>query len=239
MIVKDLLEQCMEEQIVSAVLDLCGVDQAERDSVAQSYLVFLERLRQLQPMETGHILLAVSFVDDGKETLDIPIYRKEDLKAIHFAKLHQLENLDELSLDELRKAMQTLSLPDGYAFEFSPWEEILGYELNTENAAKVGFPRLAAAVIYEMTFFGFTKEEMDAERQKLQEAIEESEAVKKLPEEEQKKHFKSMEEVFAELGWHDKCTEEEKREDRCRMDCEIAENTRRLIRMFQKYGESV
>ena len=112
-----------------------------------------------------------------------------------------------------------------------------------ENAEEIGLSRLAAAVIYEMTFCGFMDEEVKAERQKLQEAIEESEAVKKLSEEEQKvldytrkqkKHFKSMEEVFAELGWQDKRTEEEKWKDRFRRDSEIAENTRRLICIFRK-----
>ena len=49
-----------------------------------------------------------------------------------------------------------------------------------ENAEEIGLSRLAAAVIYEMTFCGFMDEEVKAERQKLQEAIEESEAVKKL-----------------------------------------------------------
>ena len=75
------------------------------------------------------------------------------------------------------------------------------------NARRAAADRLAAAVIYEMTFCGFMDEEVKAERQKLQEAIEESEAVKKLSEEEQKKHFKSIEAVFAELGWRDKRTE--------------------------------
>ena len=239
MIIKDLLERCPEEQIVSAVLDLSSVDQAERNSVAQSYRAFLERLRQIQPLDTRHILLAVSPVDDDKETLDVPVYRKEDWKGLRFDRLQQLENLDVLSLEELQKEMKSLSLPEGYAFELSPWEEILGYELNTENAGEIGFARLAASVIYEMTFFGFTEEEVEAERQKLQEAIEESEAVKKLPEEEQKKHFKSMEDVFEELGWHDKRTEEEKRAARQRMEQEAAENMRRLLRMFQQYGGSI
>ena len=54
-----------------------------------------------------------------------------------------------------------------------------------ENAEEIGLSRLAAAVIYEMPFCGFMDEEVEAERQELQEAIEESEAVKKLSEEEQ------------------------------------------------------
>ena len=65
-----------------------------------------------------------------------------------------------------------------------------------ENAEEIGLSRLAAAVIYEMPFCGFMDEEVEAERQELQEAIEESEAVKKLSEEEQRKHFKSIEAVF-------------------------------------------
>ena len=69
-----------------------------------------------------------------------------------------------------------------------------------ENAEEIGLSRLAAAVIYEMTFCGFMDEEVEAERQKLQEAIEESEAVKKLSEEEQKKHFKSIEAVLRNLA---------------------------------------
>ena len=69
-----------------------------------------------------------------------------------------------------------------------------------ENAEEIGLSRLAAAVIYEMTFCGFMDEEVKAERQKLQEAIEESEAVKKLSEEEQKKHFKSIEAVLRNLA---------------------------------------
>lgn len=103
-----------------------------------------------------------------------------------------------------------------------------------ENAEEIGLSRLAAAVIYEMPFCGFMDEEVEAERQELQEAIEESEAVKKLSEEEQKKHFKCIEAVFAEFGWQDKRTEEEKWKDRFRRDSEIAENTRRLIRIFRK-----
>ena len=98
-----------------------------------------------------------------------------------------------------------------------------------ENAEEIGLSRLAAAVIYEMTFCGFMDEEVEAERQKLQEAIEESEAVKKLSEEEQKKHFKCREAVFAEFGWQDKRTEEEKWKDRFRRDSDCLLYTSRCV----------
>lgn len=44
-----------------------------------------------------------------------------------------------------------------------PLEEVLGYELNMENAEEIGLSRLAAAVIYEMPFCGFMDEEVEAE----------------------------------------------------------------------------
>ena len=44
MIVKDLLTKDQTDRIVSAALDLCSVDEAERPEVAQSYTAFIERL---------------------------------------------------------------------------------------------------------------------------------------------------------------------------------------------------
>ena len=41
------------------------------------------------------------------------------MEAIRFDRLCKLVNLDKLSLEELQKERQNLSLPDGYAFEFS------------------------------------------------------------------------------------------------------------------------
>lgn len=47
----------------------------------------------------------------------------------------------------------------------------------------------------EISFFGFEEEKMINERKRLDKAIKETEEIKNLPEEEQKKYFVSMEDA--------------------------------------------
>ena len=51
-------------------------------------------------------------------------------------------------------------------------------------------------------------------QEKLEESIKEAEEIKKLPKEEQEKHFIPAEKVFEELGYVDERTEEEKERDK-------------------------
>ena len=65
-----------------------------------------------------------------------------------------------------------------------------------------------------MTFFGFTEEKVKVERRKLHETMRESDEIRTLPEEEQKKHFISAEELFAKLGRPERTKDEEQSEQR-------------------------
>ena len=91
-----------------------------------------------------------------------------------------------------------------------------------------------AAVLYEMTFFGFGEEAVDAERQKLYDSFREAEELDKLPPEERPKHFFSAEEVFAELGIPEP-SEEEQQETHRQMCREMLINSLRTYRMLEKY----
>ncbi len=42
--------------------------------------------------------------------------------------------------------LSQLRVPENYGFELSPWEEILGYEIDPQNVTKVGAAKLSAAV---------------------------------------------------------------------------------------------
>ena len=64
-----------------------------------------------------------------------------------------------------------------------------------------------------MTFCGFTEEDHQKEVKKLREAIAETESIQSLPEEERKKYYKNAEDVFAEFGYNDTRTEEEKQRE--------------------------
>ena len=43
-----------------------------------------------------------------------------------------------------------------FSLHFIKWEEVLGYEVFEYTISKVGRTRLAAALLYEITWFGFT-----------------------------------------------------------------------------------
>ena len=110
----------------------------------------------------------------------------------------------------------------------------MGYEVNIVNAQEVGIAAFCAAVLYEINFFGFDEEAVDAERQKLYDSFREAEELDKLPPEERAKYFFSAEEVFAELGIPEP-TEEERRETHRQMCREMLINSLRTYRMLEKY----
>ena len=110
----------------------------------------------------------------------------------------------------------------------------MGYEVNIANAQEVGITAFCAAVLYEMTFFGFDEEAVDAERQKLYDSFREAEELDKLPPEERAKHFFSAEEVFAELGIPEP-SEEERQKTHRQMCREMLINSLRTYQMLEKY----
>ena len=121
------------------------------------------------------------------------------------------------------------------AFEFSPWNEILGYELFVPNINSFGADKLLAVIIYEMTFCGFTEEDHQKEVQKLREAIAETESIQNLPEEERKKYYKDAEDVFAEFGYKDTRTDEEKQREREQLYRETFINHTRKYSILREY----
>lgn len=93
---------------------------------------------------------------------------------------------------------------------------------------------MCAAVIWEMTFFGFDEERVEVERQKLHEAAREAEEIRKLPEEEQRKYYVSMKEVFAKFDIPER-TEEEKQETHRKLCREVLTNNLRTYQALKRY----
>ena len=164
------------------------------------------------------------------------LYCKQELAAdfqseSEFASLESIEGLAD---EELERLVHLRVFPESYAFEFSPWTEILGYEIDVRNACDVGATELCAAVIWEMTFFGFDEEQVEAERQKLHEATREAEEISKLPEEEQRKYYVPMEEIFIEFDIPEQ-TEEEKQAAHRKLCWEVLTNNLRTYQTLKKY----
>ena len=90
--------------------------------------------------------------------------------------------------------------PEHYAYELSPMLEILGYDVSSacKYALKDDY-RLAASILYEMTFFGYTIEDQEAEASEITESI--SKSVEEI--DEGTAELLTAEEVFSNLGYED------------------------------------
>lgn len=234
--VKELILSQPAADIAAALIDRLDVKSAKRDKGIRRITALIDSLRGMEPEATDYMLLGVYHMYDDKEFLDANLYCKSELTA-ELAPLPgvlAVKGVDELTVDETEQTARTIQLPQGYAFELSPWCEVLGYEVNIANAWEVGVAAFCAAVLYEMTFFGFDEKTVDAERQKLYDSLREAEELDKLPPEERAKHFFSAEEVFAELGVPEP-SKEERQETHRQMCREMLLNSLRTYRMLEKY----
>ena len=234
--VKELILSHPAVDIAAALVDRLDIEPGKRDKGICRITALIDSLRYMEPDATDYMLLGVYHMYDDREFLDANLYRKSELTA-ELAPLPgvlAVKSVDELTVDETEQTARTIQLPQGYAFELSPWCEVLGYEVNIANAREVGVAAFCAAVLYEMTFFGFDEEAVDAERQKLYDSFREAEELDKLPPEERAKHFFSAEEVFAELGIPEP-SEEERQEAHRQMCREMLINSLRTYRMLEKY----
>ena len=134
----------------------------------------------------------------------------EQLKNIDEDNYNKMDNKERHKLIEEIMENNKGLLPESYAYEFSEWEEILGFEVIEENIKNVGIAKILAYIIYEMTFFGYSRELVDEEVQKLDEAIEEVNKVKELPIEEQEKYFKTID-FEKDFNYIDTRSEEQKK----------------------------
>jgi hypothetical protein len=232
-IVKDLIERYPAEDIVNEVIDLCSVDDAEHDDIFQAHLELIQQIKAIQPVDTEHLILGYYYVDEGKEYLDTLLYRKADIRAFDpDSELSHIDSIAGLADDEIERLSHLHLLPESYAYELCPWSEILGYEICEDNAKEIGPTRLAAAVIYEMTFCGLTEAEVAAEREKLDESLTEAETIWQLPPEERDKHLYSADELFAELGIRDERTDEDKERAYRALCREVLENHLRIYKLL-------
>jgi hypothetical protein len=241
MIVKDLLEQSPEEDTAREFLALYAenppkINASGDKDLLQPYLALIARIKTVAPIETGALLLGGYFIREGEEQFDTVLVEKADLATFDpNAAWSHIDTVDNLSDEEIDRLVQLPVLPETCAYEFSPWNEVLGYEVNPKNVSAVDSVKFVAAILYRMTFLGFTEEAVDLERQKLQESLVEHKAILQLPPEEREKHLFSTEELFAKYGFQDECTEEETEQERREMYREVMENNLRTFRMLKKY----
>lgn len=237
--VKDLILYQPAEELAMAFADRLGIDPERREKAAQRMLRLILTLHGMEPCKTGHLLLGIYHFDADGEFLDPCLYDKKEIitefdPASAFSQLKDPSQIDALDDDTAERLAHIRFRPESYGFELSPWNEILGFEVDADNVQAVGAAALCLEILYEMTFFGFEEEQVEAERQRVYEAVRESEEIRKLPEEEQEKHFIPAERIFTEFNVPER-TEKEQQADHRRLCREVLSNNMRTYQALRAY----
>lgn len=110
-----------------------------------------------------------------------------------------------------------------YAIEFSPWNEWLGMKMYTNSIKRFGEVDVMAHCLYEMTFCGFESVEVEKRMDDIADRVEE---IKNAD----RSDFKTIDELWAELGYVPEKISEEERERRDRIYIEVAERNKNRIK---------
>lgn len=165
--------------------------------------------------------------------LNASIIYKKDLieKDIHIINFDDEERENELGQEEYEK-----KYIQSYAFEFEPWNQILGYEVANSSIEEYGINEVAAAILNEMTFFGY--EEANALKHAQNEINILNERIQEI--EEHPERTVPAEQVFQELreefGWEEP-SEEEKEESHKRIIEELKMDQQESIKILKKMKE--
>jgi hypothetical protein len=241
MIVKDLLGQCSKEDVAREFLRLLAENSIEERKDPDRDLVpgcvdLINHITSIEPVETDFMLLGGYFIRDGVEEFEAFLIHKLELVTFDTnAAWSRIDSVDNLSDEEIERLVELAVLPETYGCELAPWKETLGYEVNAENISAEGSVVFAATVLYKMTFWGFSEEAVDQERQKIHESLIAQAAILELSPEERKEQVYSAKEMFERFGFRYERTEEEKEQRRRKRYREVLENNLRTYRMIKKY----
>lgn len=234
-IIKSNRNVLLDECIKTLSFDIDVEIEKERLSTWLDYVLTLKEQRD------EDILIVINknvgtFLDEKDyEYMDASIVHKEDLKEedIKIPNIKE-DNIWKMTEEEANSSLLSLSIPQGYAFELSDWEEILGYSVPQCMINIYGLETTMACVIYEMTFFGYEREDMEEKREEVHQRVDEIIEVLKKPQEEQDKYFVPSEEVFKELG-----VEKETDDEHLNMMCSMLVNKLRNAKALAQIKKEV
>lgn len=202
MTVAEMLKQHPAEDVLSVLVARERVGDEHKEMFCQKYRGVIEELKsRTATPDAEHIILGHRYFSDGRDFPDASLFVKADITN-EFKPLPELDGLDDIDAladDDVERLLSLKSAPISYAFDFIPWNEILGYNLDERNLQDAGAVNVLAAVLYELTFYGFREADMEAERDELKRRDTELNEILKLPPDEQKNHLKAHKEALEEL----------------------------------------
>lgn len=170
----------------------------------KNYNNFFESIREVSPSykedDDKWVIIPYMVYDknDGIEDkyLSISSYKLNDLKE--FQHNPELENIEDINtFTDVSKAIEicdNTKLPQRYSYMLDRWENTLASLVDIEGFKKFGFNKTIGCCIYEMTFIGFTKKDVDKKLEKMKKEYEEDNKVIK------KKEVSSINEMFEDIN---------------------------------------
>lgn len=210
MIVQEFLKQVDIEKQVELIMSNQPSYEKPYDEtkVRENMTEFINMLLTLKPkVSNDYIMIYEKYYDTDiddvvQEYSVMELYKKQELQE-SLDKIQGMENPvtsynENMSKEELKSLVVDKYdfMPHGYGYEFNEWEETLGYEVYTGNLTEDIVQDALYNILFEMSFNGMTRESQEERQNELDEAIKETEEIRKLPEEEQKKHFKTVDDLF-------------------------------------------
>lgn len=218
MTVQDLLMTYTDANMVAQIWGQNRPSYAEPldiKKVAQKIHNFVEQLSKLDVVPNDTMILAMDSYEDGQLETFAELFEKSEF----YEKANGIKNYDIPSLNETMTTEEIKQctiemydlIPHAYDYTFSDWTDTLGASVYSDNFYKPSkLQNFIAALLYEMSFNGMTKEIQQERRDELDRAIQETDKIKNLPEEEQKAHDCPLKDVFDEYGIKNEETQEEK-----------------------------
>lgn len=216
--VKDLFAECPVEEIVNYVMDIDDKDESERGELTEEYTAFVENLLKREPIDTGFVMIGILYGEGGKAEKEACLYNKKEMleKTDRDSEIGKLtfEAVDALSDEETDRLAVVYPVSKKHAYEYVLWDEILGYEVLSENVEEFGLVPFVSEIAYKMTYFGFDEEELAEIREAFQITMGELDKVKELSPEEQEKEVFSADRSAAYFSFQDNRSFDEKEKER-------------------------
>lgn len=182
---KEIMRHKNQVDYISSILKQIYSEKMDEDVYSRSTNTFKELLSRNKWEEIREKI--ISYYPKEKEGIDT--YKKVYFELLNIT---PVENKDGMVI-EVSRENDELGSSDGsnqtefydvsglkkgdfwsYAIEFQPWEEWLGYYCNQEDLDSIGEPAFIAHAMWEMTFTGYSDEDVRRNAEELEEDLAEA-----------------------------------------------------------------
>lgn len=162
MIVKDVFNLCSAENVVGILAERYFAN-ADKESPKERYLKIIDEIKNTEPTRHPETMCCVikywdiDIDDIEREYYDVCSVEKDTIKP--FEPVDRFEDIQLKPFEE-------------YCFMYEDRKDILGYQLNEVSLSRYGIDEVAAAIFWELTWFGYEYESQNKNRIREKEKLE-------------------------------------------------------------------